>query len=215
VDSQTQTTTTATRPSFRGGLSGAVTICAVTLLIATFELSMADWPSSLVEMLLLPLTALVFLGCSVWSLTQLLRIRRGGAKFAGPFLVCAATLAILTYAPLQDIYLQCDFHWHRAAREAIVALIARGELKPNVDYNGNLIALGDDGPSVSLGNDIIVDAADEGTYVLFFTMRGLKHYFSGFLHVPPDGDPKKFFEFDDKPPTRLVAYGKDWYFVAN
>jgi hypothetical protein len=87
VDSQTQTTTAAARPSVRGGLTTAVTICTVTLLIATFELSMADWPSSLVEMLLLPLTALVFLGCSVRSLTHLLRIRRGGAKFAGPFLV--------------------------------------------------------------------------------------------------------------------------------
>ncbi|WP_156164941.1 hypothetical protein [Bradyrhizobium sp. LTSP885] len=215
MDSQAQTTTPAARPSVRGGLAAVVAICAVTLLIATFELSMADWPSSLVEMLLLPLTALLFLGCSVWSLTQLLRIRQDGATFAAPFLVCAATLAILTYAPLQDIYLQCDFHWHRAAREAIVARVANGELKPNVDDNSNLIALGDDGPHVSLGNDIVVDEADEGTYVLFFTMRGLKHTFSGFLHVPSGGDPKKFFEFDDKPPTRVVAYGKDWYFVAN
>lgn len=215
MDSQAQTTTPAARPSVRGGLTVAVTICALTLLIATFELSMADWPSSLVEMLLLPLTALLFLGCSVWSLTQLLRIRQDGAIFAGPFLVCAATLAILAYAPLQDIYLQCDFHWRRAAREAIVARIARGELKPNVDDNSNLIALGDDGPHVSLGNDVVVDEEDEGTYVLFFTMRGLKHTFSGFLHVPAGGDPRKFFEFDDKPPTRIVAYGQDWYFVEN
>jgi len=99
-----------------------------------------------------------------------------------------------------------------------VARVARGELKPNVDHNDNLIALGDAGPYVSLGNDIVVDEADEadeGSYVLFFTRHGLKHYFSGFLHVPPCGDPKKFFEFDDKPPTRLVAHGKDWYFVAN
>jgi hypothetical protein len=33
--------------------------------------------------------------------------------------------------------------------------------------------------------------------------------------VPPGGDPKKFFEFEDKPPSRLVRYDKDWYFVAN
>ncbi|WP_426439945.1 hypothetical protein [Bradyrhizobium genosp. P] len=215
MDSQAQTTKAAARPSVRSGLTAAVTICAATLLTATFEMSMADWPSSLVEMLLLPLTALLFLGCSVWSLTQLLRVRHGGAKFAAPFLVCAATLAILTYAPLQDIYLQCDFHWYRTAREAIVARIARGELKPNVDGNSNLIALGDNGPYVSLGDDIVVDEADEGTYVLFFTMRRLKHAFSGFLHVPSGSDPKKFFEFDDKPPSRLVPYGKDWYFVAN
>ena len=32
-------------------------------LIATFELSMADWPSGFVLLLILPLTALLFFGC--------------------------------------------------------------------------------------------------------------------------------------------------------
>jgi len=31
----------------------------------------------------------------------------------------------------------------------------------------------------------------------------------------PGGDPKKFFEFEDKQPSQLVRYDKDWYFVAN
>ncbi len=61
----------------------------------------------------------------------------------------------------------------------------------------------------------VVDETDEGTYVLFLTSRGLKHAFTGFLRVPPDGDPRKFFEFEDKPPSQLVRYDKDWYFVAN
>ncbi len=197
----------------RGGLLAAATVCLVTLLIAIFELSMADWPSGLLLLLVLPLTALLFFACSVWSATQLLRIRQDGVKFGGPFLICAATLALLLYAP--QVYLQRDFYWHRAAREKIVARVEAGDLKPNIDYNENLIALGDSEPHVSAGNDIVVDQADEGTYVLFLTSRGLKHYFSGFLHVPPGGDPKKFFEFDDKPPTQLVPYGNDWYFVAN
>ena len=199
----------------RGGLFAAATVCLVTLLIAIFESSMADWPSGFLLLLVLPLTALLFFACCVWSATQLLRIRQDGVKFGAPFLICAATLALLLYAPLQQVYLQHDFHAHRAAREKIVARVEAGELKPNVDYNENLIALGDNEPRVSAGNDIVVDQADEGTYVLFLTSHGLKHYFSGFLHVPPGGDPKKFFEFDDKPPTQLVPYGKDWYFVAN
>jgi hypothetical protein len=45
--------------------------------------------------------------------------------------------------------------------------------------------------------------------------RGLKHYFTGFLRVPPGGDPNKFFEFEDKPPSQLVRYDERWYFVAN
>ena len=93
--------------------------------------------------------------------------------------------------------------------------VENGELFPNVSYNKNLIALGDREPNVSARNDIVVDETEEGTYVLFLTTRGLKHYFTGFLRVPPGGDPNKFFEFEDKPPSQLVRYDTDWYFVAN
>jgi hypothetical protein len=210
------TTAAAPTPSVRAAVLAATAVSIVTLLVATFELSMADWPSSFVLLGLLPLVALVFFGCGLWSATLLIRVRRGGVKFAAPFFICALTLAVLAYAPLQQIALQRNFDWHRAERERIVARVEAGDLKPNVDSNENLIALGDDAPNVSAGgNDIVVDQTDQGNYVLFLTSRGLKHYFTGFLHVPPGGDPNKFFEFDDKPPSRLVAYGKDWYFVAN
>jgi hypothetical protein len=205
-----------TTPSVRSAVLAATTISVVTLLVATFELSMADWPSSFVLLGILPLMALLFFGCGLWSAILLIRVRRGGVKFASPFAICALTLLILTYAPLQQIALQQNFDWHRTARERIAARVEAGDLKPNVDTNENLIALGDDAPNVSAGgNDIVVDQTDQGSYVLFLTSRGLKHSFTGFLHVPPGGDPNKFFEFDDKPPTRLVPYDKDWYFVAN
>jgi hypothetical protein len=177
---------------------------------------MADWPSGFVLLVVVPLVALLFFGCVVWSATLLLKVRSGGAKFALPFLICALTLATLAFAPLHQIALQQNFYWHRENRERIVARIEAGELKPNVSYNKNLIALGDREPNVSAGgNDIVVDETDDGTYVLFLTSRGLKHYFTGFLRVPPDRDPRLFFEFEDKPPSQLVRYDKDWYFVAN
>jgi len=210
------TTMAAAGPSVRAPLAAAMLVSAVTLSVATFELAMADWPSGFVLLVVVPLMALLFCGCTLWSTTLLLRIRKGGLKFALPFLVCALALAALVYAPLHKIALQQNFDWHRKSRERIVARIEAGELKPNVSYNKSLIALGDREPNVSAGgNDIVVDEADEGTYVLFLTSRGLKHYFTGFLRVPPGGDPNKFFEFEDKPPSQLVRYDKDWYFVAN
>jgi hypothetical protein len=205
----------AARPSVRAGVLASIAVSIAALSIATFELSMADWPSGFVVLVVLPLTALAFIGCCMWSATQLLRIRSDGVKFAVPFLICVLTLAILVYAPLQQVYLQQNFHWYRADRERIVARVEAGELKPNVDYNKDLITLGDGAPHVSAGNDIVVDQAEEGTYVLFLTSRGLQHHFTGFLRVPPGGDPKNFFEFDDKPPSQLVQYDKNWYFVAN
>ncbi|SDO58706.1 hypothetical protein [Afipia sp. GAS231] len=212
----TSATASGAKPSVRAALLAALVISAVTLGIATFELSMADWPSGFVLLVLVPLAALTFIGCGLWSMTLLLQIRPHGVKFAAPVLVYALTLATLIYAPLQEIALQRNFAWHRASRERIVARVEAGELKPNVNYNENLIALGDGEANVSAGgNDIVVDRMEKGSYVLFLTSRGLKHTFSGFLHVPAGADPKDFFEFDDKPPSRLVRYDKDWYFVAN
>ena len=190
----------ATGRSVRAALVAAAIVSTGTLLLATFELSMADWPSGVVLLGILPLTALLFFGCCVWTATLLLRIRKGGVKFAIPFLICAATLALLQYAPLQKVALQRNFYWHRADRERIMARIALGDNEPNVSAGGN---------------DIVVDQATEGTYVLFLTSRGMRHYFTGFLHVPSGGDPNNFFEFEDKAPSQLVRYDKDWYFVAN
>ena len=129
--------------SVRAGVLAAVTVSLVTLSIATFELSMADWPSGFVLLVILPLASLLFFSCCLWSASQLLRIPKHGAKFALPFLICALTLAALVYAPLQQIYLQRDFWARRADREKIVARVETGELFPNVSRNKNLIALGD------------------------------------------------------------------------
>jgi hypothetical protein len=216
AESARETTTAApASASVRAGVMAATTVSVVTLLIAIFELSMMDWPSGFVLLVIVPLAALLFFSCCLWSASQLLRIPKDGVKFALPFLICALALAVLVYAPVQQIYLQGDFWARRADREKIVARVESGELFPNVSTNKNLIALGDKGPRVSAGNDIVIDDKDEGVYVLFLTSRGLKHYFTGFLRVPPGGDPKKFFEFADKPPTRLVQYDKDWWFVGN
>lgn len=208
-------TTAAAKPSVRAGVLAALIVCLVTLSIATFELSMGDFPSAVVIMGIVPLAALLFFACLLWSASQLLRIRRDGAKFALPFAICAATLLALQYAPLQQIYLGQNFWRHRADRIRIVERVENGELQPNVDYNKSLIALSRRDAHVSAGGDIVIEDVDEGVYVLFLTSRGLKHYFTGFLRVPPNGDPKKFFEFADKPPTQLERYDKEWWFVAN
>jgi hypothetical protein len=176
---------------------------------------MGDFPSAVVIMGIVPLAALLFFACLLWSISQLLRIRKDGAKFALPFAICAATLLALQYAPLQQIYLGQNFWRHRADRVRIVERVENGELQPNVDYNKSLIALSRRDAHVSAGGDIVIEDVDEGVYVLFLTSRGLKHYFTGFLRVPPNGNPKKFFEFADKPPTQLERYDKEWWFVAN
>src|SRR3954471_23792270 len=89
--------------SVRAGVAAAAAGFLVTLSVATFELSMADWPSGFVLMVILPLASLLFLACGLWSATLLLRIRKDGVRFAVPFLICALTLAALVYAPLPQV----------------------------------------------------------------------------------------------------------------
>ena len=72
---------------------------------------------------------------------------------------------------LVQVYLQQNFDQHRADRERIVARVERGELKPDVGHNKDLIALGDSAPHVSAGNEIVVDQAEEGTYAPFLEPR--------------------------------------------
>ena len=211
----TETTSAAARPSVRAGVLAAAIVSLVTLVIATFELSMGDFPSALVLLGIVPLAALLFFACLLWSASQLTRIRKDGARFAAPFAICVAALLALQYAPLQQIYLSQNFWRHRADRDRIVARVENGELLPNVDYNKRLIALPRRDAHVSAGGDIVIEDADEGVYALFLTSRGLQHHFTGFLRVPPNGDPKKFFEFADKPPSQLVPYDQQWWFVAN
>ena len=102
--------------SVRAGVMAAATVSLVTLSIAAFEVSMADWPSSFVLLLILPLASLLFFACGLWSATQLLRIGKDGPKFAVPFLICALTLAALVYAPLQRFI--CSTIFGRAAPTA-------------------------------------------------------------------------------------------------
>ena len=48
------------RPVVRAALLAALAISVLTLGIATFELSMSDWPSGFVLLVLVPLMALTF-----------------------------------------------------------------------------------------------------------------------------------------------------------
>src|SRR5437660_12911129 len=104
----------AARPSVRTGVLAAAIVSLVTLSIATFELSLGDFPSALVLMGIVPLAALLFFACLLWSASQLPRVRKDGVKFALPFAICVATLLMLQYAPLQQVYLNQNFWRHRA-----------------------------------------------------------------------------------------------------
>lgn len=205
---------TARTTSISVPLLACLATSALALALAAFEMPMSDFPSGL-ELATLPLLAVAFPVCGLWSLFLLTRIRACGARLALPFVVCVATLAALAYVPFTPIWLQANFWWHRTARERIVTRVEAGELVPNVAHNARLIAVPHDAHNVSAGGEIVVDQDDDGTYVLFLTSRGFRHTFSGFLHVPKGGDAAKFFEFDDAPPRQSVRYGERWYFVAN
>ena len=83
AEATTAATTAAAGPSVRAPLIAAILVSIATLGLATFELAMSEWPSGFVLLVLVPLAALTFIGCGLWSMTLLLRIRQDGVKQIG------------------------------------------------------------------------------------------------------------------------------------
>lgn len=126
-----------------------------------------------------------------------------------------ACLAIVSYVNFTDIWLDNYFTWYEQDRDRIVAAVYDGSLKPNVGYNDVVIRLPDGYPKVSMGgNDIIVEVHDNKKYILFFTFRGILDNYSGFLHVPEGGDPRRYRDLSDST-TQIIQWKGRWFYVSH
>lgn len=200
----------------RASLYLGIAASVVALLAAAFHWTLVDRVPALIFMPLTELASVVPLAAATLAaVVALVRARGLGRASRLALLVCSAAWIALATVPFTRIWLALNFRWHAAARERIVAEIASGKLKPNVDYNGALIALGPGEPHVSAGgNDVVVEMREAGRpWVLFFTFRGVLNHYSGFLHVPDGGDPAAFGDLARRK-HQVVRYAPGWYFVA-
>ncbi len=157
-------------------------------------------------------TAILFIASIVVSITCIDLFSE--VKFIA---LAPAALTVLAFLfPYTALWVTIDFPQHRFERQTIVAAVADGRLKPNVDHNDHLIALGSSYPTVSNGgNDIVVEEHDGKKYILFFTQRGILGNFSGFLYVQGNGDPNLYGGIYQDDKAEIRSFGDSWYWVSS
>jgi hypothetical protein len=157
----------------------------------------------------------IFALFTLWPIVHGIRRRSAGARAFLPLAIVLVAALTGAFAPLTAAWLRLDFHLHRSERELMVQRIKDGALRPNVDYNPSLLALGPDAPHVSRGgNELIVEEHGGKKYVFFYTFRGVLDNYSGFLFVPSGGNPSVFSDLAE-PSTQIKHLEDNWYFTAH
>jgi hypothetical protein len=185
---------------------------ALFALLSFFQWSIVD---AITPFLLMPLwifVGLIFLISVITSISCIWTYKRIKYYSLIPILINI----IAFFIPYTNLWVTIDYYQHKKDREVIVAKIYQGELKPNVDYNSSLIALGTSYPSVSLGgNDIIVEEKEGYKYVFFFTYRGILDNYSGFIYVPDGGKPEMYSDLNESNVTQIIHYDGNWYWASH
>jgi hypothetical protein len=195
-----------------------VAVIASAVLTATFafQWDLIDWLTPFLMPLVWGVAWLFFGVASVWTIVHCLANLRVWQRSAVPLTICVASLTIVFAVPFTALWVQFDFARKRDARERVVDLVTSGALQPNVEYNPRLIRLDSSAPTVSKGgNELVVQRDARGTYVFFYTFRGILDNYAGFLFVPPNGTPATFGDFSEVNATQLVKMADGWYFASH
>lgn len=144
---------------------------------------------------------------TVWAIVFFFSWRKNNLKEAiTPIIVQLAAFILVSLVPFGDIAVNLDFKLKFSDRMKVVQMIETGELKPNLARDQSLILLPAEYSSLSDGGEIIVERENGVTKVFFYTVRGMRDNFSGFIFrsdaLKPsnedfDGDFKRIEKFRD------------------
>jgi hypothetical protein len=199
--------------------SACIRFCSVAalvvVLLAAFKWSIIDVVTGFLFGPLQGVAWLLLLVGLIWAIVVRVRSTVPGRAASYPLLICVAGIATALYVPWTTLWLAANERVHRTDRERIVRQVQEGSLRPNVSYNGSLIALKSGSPDVSKGgNEIVVEEHNGRQYVFFYTYRGILDNYSGFLFVPAGADPRGFSAAADVS-TALEPRSAQWFFMVH
>jgi hypothetical protein len=199
--------------------SACIRFCSVAalvvVLLAAFEWSIIDVVTGFLFGPLQGVAWLLLLVGLIWAIVVRVRSTVPGRAASYPLLICVAGIATALYVPWTTLWLAANERVHRTDRERIVRQVQEGSLRPNVSYNGSLIALKSGSPDVSKGgNEIVVEEHNGRQYVFFYTYRGILDNYSGFLFVPAGADPRLFSGAADVS-TAMEPRSAQWFFMVH
>lgn len=190
-----------------------LSLALVSILALQWEL--VDWLTPFILFPLQLVAASLYAMAFCWELVLLFRRPLNWRTSLSGVVVLACGVAAL-FVPFTDLWLEWNFDRYETERLKVVEMVQAGTLVPNVPHNPSLIALPDRSPCLSQGgNEIVVEEHEGGQYVFFFTYRGILDNYSGFLCVPPGGDPRLFSDLGEKDTTQLVAVRGRWIYASH
>lgn len=118
------------------------------------------------------------------------------------------------FDPFTPLWLKAYFVQYEAERTQAVQAVYRDAL-PHAAHNPSVRILPSTGPILSMGgNEVIVEEHEGGTYVLFFTFRGILDNYAGYLFVPDGGESRMFGDLS-KGATEIHQLKKNWFYVSH
>lgn len=130
--------------------------------------------------------------------------------------ICAATFAIATFVPFNELELRANFRIHQGARTRIASEIVSGSYAGHVlrsGGRGDLVSLTPGERSLSDGGDAMVWREKGQTCVLFFSYRGVLDSFSGFVYTSDDQAPPADAFIGQ--PVETQKLSSHWYWYAS
>lgn len=157
-----------------GSVCVAITIFSDSLIILVGGFSALVWALVLIAL---------FVCFLAWAAVHaVIRVRRDGLRAGLPLCVGGVSLVCILVISSSDIPRNTDFSLNRAQREAVVAQIRAGTLKPNVSYNPDLISLPFPYVYLSEGGEISVYKVGRVLTIYFYTWRGVLDNFTTYIY---------------------------------
>lgn len=202
----------------RSKIKWAIAIAAFAgagvILWTVFEWSLVDRVPANFYMELAGIVWMLFFLFAIVSFVALYELPDAGPIALVPLTLQVLAVLVVFYAPLNALWVKGDFLVYRDQRDAVVAKVQGGELVPNVPGRRGVIALDPSWPRLSAGgNEIIVDQRDGGQFIFFFTFRGPRNHYAGFLYVPT-GARVEDSGISARQLERITPLTGHWYHVA-
>ncbi|MFJ7976648.1 hypothetical protein ACIQZI_13245 [Peribacillus sp. NPDC096379] len=179
----------------------------LVILIAFFQWNLIE---IVTEFLMLPIWLVVFGFFIVITVKTIINLFKNTDW--KPFAIQLLTVLLWLFFPFTQVMLDLDFKTNKSEREEVVKMVENGTLKPNISYDSSIIQLPEKYDQLSKGGGEIV-IEKNGSFILFFTYRGMLDNFSGFVYSPNDKKPSQHdFDGDFK---QIEKLDENWYFVGS
>ncbi|MCP4580012.1 MAG: hypothetical protein GY839_00230 [candidate division Zixibacteria bacterium] len=130
-----------------------------------------------------------------------------------PLSVNLFCILLIVFFPFQERWIEKKFSENQTHRLEVVNIVISGEIGQIFEDHGRLIQLSENYKQLSEGNKILVMNESGSITIIFYTFRGLRDEWSGFMYNSRDIGPAKIFPWGEV--HQIMKLDEYWYFVES